>query len=56
MGQDQLVMLFVQLSFEYLAALGSGCSPERDSGERDHGLQELSCSMDIAQSKHRQTL
>jgi hypothetical protein len=44
-------MLFVQFSCEYLAAPDSGCSRERDSGERDHGLQELSCSMDITRSR-----
>ena len=51
----QLVMLFVQWSCEYLAAPGSGCSPEMDSGEHNHGFQGLSCSMDITRSRHRQT-
>ena len=44
-GQDQLVILFVQLSCEYLAAPNITSSLERDIGERDRGLQELSCNI-----------
>ena len=54
-GQDQLVMLFVRWSCEYLAAPSSGCLLERDIGERDCGLQGLSCNMGRTRSRHRQT-
>ena len=50
-GQDQLVMLFVQWSCEYLAAPNSAYSLERDNGERDRCLQGLSCNMGRARSR-----
>jgi hypothetical protein len=50
------VISFQKWSREYLATPDIACSLERDIGERDHDLPELSYNMGRARSRHRRTL